>query len=51
MSRIYSADKLKSRVPLTKIVATIGPASENLPELLEVVKAGMRVMNNEHSEC
>lgn len=30
--------------PLTKIVATIGPASEQLPMLSQVVDAGMRVM-------
>lgn len=30
--------------PLTKIVATIGPASEQLPMLSQVVAAGMRVM-------
>lgn len=32
------------RTPLTKIVATIGPASENMPMLKHVVEAGMRVM-------
>lgn len=32
------------RVPLSKIVATIGPASENLPVLPAVVEAGMRIM-------
>ena len=31
-------------LPLTKIVATIGPASEQLPILPEVVSAGMRIM-------
>ncbi|KAJ1385802.1 pyruvate kinase, partial [Ochromonadaceae sp. CCMP2298] len=35
---------LKQRLPLTKIVATIGPASENLPTLSHVVDAGMRLM-------
>lgn len=34
----------KIDVPLSKIVATIGPASENLPVLPAVVEAGMRVM-------
>ena len=32
------------RVSLSKIVATIGPASENLPILPQVVDAGMRIM-------
>ena len=32
------------RLPLTKIVATIGPASEELPTLPRVVNAGMRLM-------
>lgn len=32
------------RPPLTKIVATIGPASEHLPVLPQAVAAGMRVM-------
>ena len=32
------------RLPLTKIVATIGPASEALPTLPLVVDAGMRLM-------
>ena len=31
-------------LPLTKVVATIGPASEQLPVLPEVVVAGMRIM-------
>ena len=37
---------LKSKIdlPLCKIVATIGPASENLPMLPAVVDAGMRIM-------
>jgi pyruvate kinase len=30
--------------PLSKIVATIGPASEQLPVLTQVVNAGMRIM-------
>ena len=32
------------RLPLSKIVATIGPASEELPVLPQVVDAGMRLM-------
>ena len=32
------------RLPLSKIVATIGPASEELPVLPKVVDAGMRLM-------
>lgn len=39
-----SAEMLKSRLPLTKIVATIGPASEHMPMLGQVVDAGMRIM-------
>jgi pyruvate kinase len=35
---------LSGKPQLTKIVATIGPASEQLPMLSEVVKAGMRIM-------
>jgi hypothetical protein len=35
---------LSSRLPLSKIVATIGPASENLPALAHVVNAGLRIM-------
>lgn len=35
---------LEKRLPLTKIVATIGPASEHLPALSHVVDAGMRIM-------
>ena len=35
---------LNKRLPLSKIVATIGPASENLPMLSHVVNAGMRIM-------
>ena len=31
-------------IPLTKIVATIGPASEQNPTLSHVVEAGMRIM-------
>jgi len=30
--------------PLTKIVATIGPTSEQFPKLQQVVRAGMRIM-------
>lgn len=37
-------EMLAKRLPLTKIVATIGPASEHLTMLTHVVKAGMRVM-------
>ena len=33
-----------SKLPLTKIVATIGPKSEQLPVMTEVVAAGMRIM-------
>ena len=32
------------RLPLSKIVATIGPASEELPVLPQIVDAGMRIM-------
>jgi len=39
-----SSIKKKDILPLTKIVATIGPASENLPVLPELVAAGMRIM-------
>jgi hypothetical protein len=35
---------LEKRLPLSKIVATIGPASENLPMLSHVVNAGLRIM-------
>eukprot|EP00598_Pedospumella_elongata_P003117 CAMPEP_0184966804 /NCGR_PEP_ID=MMETSP1098-20130426/370_1 /TAXON_ID=89044 /ORGANISM="Spumella elongata, Strain CCAP 955/1" /LENGTH=518 /DNA_ID=CAMNT_0027488147 /DNA_START=100 /DNA_END=1656 /DNA_ORIENTATION=+ len=35
---------LAKRLPLAKIVATIGPASENLPMLSHVMNAGMRLM-------
>jgi hypothetical protein len=35
---------LAKRLPLAKIVATIGPASENMPMLGNVVDAGMRIM-------
>ena len=37
-------EQLAKRLPLTKIVATIGPASEQLTMLTHVVKAGMRIM-------
>jgi pyruvate kinase len=48
-SRFSAAASLRSfsarrNVPLAKIVATIGPASENLPMLPAVVEAGMRIM-------
>eukprot|EP01006_Ploeotia_vitrea_P020758 TRINITY_DN53055_c0_g1_i1.p1 TRINITY_DN53055_c0_g1~~TRINITY_DN53055_c0_g1_i1.p1 ORF type:complete len:579 (-),score=-8.52 TRINITY_DN53055_c0_g1_i1:27-1763(-) len=33
-----------SKIPLTKIVATIGPASENFPVLQDVTASGMRIM-------
>lgn len=39
-----SASLRRLRLPLTKIVATIGPASEELPTLPRVVDAGMRLM-------
>jgi hypothetical protein len=32
------------RIPLTKIVATIGPSSEAYPQLDQIVNAGMRVL-------
>jgi hypothetical protein len=36
---------IKTTIPsMTKIVATIGPASEQLPELTKVTDAGMRLM-------
>ena len=34
----------RSRPALAKVVATIGPASEQLPVLQQVVSAGMRIM-------
>ena len=34
----------KGKLPLVKIVATIGPASEQLPMLSKVAAAGMRIM-------
>jgi len=34
----------KTRLPLTKIVATIGPTSEQLVPLQKVVEAGMKIM-------
>lgn len=37
-------EMLQKRLPLSKIVATIGPASENMPMLSNVVNAGLRVM-------
>jgi hypothetical protein len=36
--------QLEKRLPLSKIVATIGPASENLPMLSHVIRAGLRIM-------
>jgi len=39
-----SSALLRTSLPLTKIVATIGPASENLPVMPKVVDAGMRIM-------
>jgi len=44
-SAFHSSSLLsRSKLALSKIVATIGPASENLPVMPEVVKAGMRIM-------
>jgi pyruvate kinase len=41
----YDHDRTHNYVPkLTKIVATIGPTSEQLPVLQQVVNAGMRIM-------
>ena len=37
-------EMLQKRLPLSKIVATIGPASENMPMLSHVVNAGLRIM-------
>ncbi len=37
-------EMLEKRLPLAKMVCTIGPASENLPMLSHVVNAGMRIM-------
>lgn len=37
-------NEANSSIPLTKIVATIGPASEQLPMLTKVVDAGLTVM-------
>lgn len=36
--------KLKYRLPLAKIVATIGPASEHIVPLKQVFESGMRIM-------
>lgn len=36
--------KEHKKIPLTKIVATIGPSSEQFPVLKEVVAAGLRIM-------
>jgi pyruvate kinase len=42
---VYTPDALMAtRPPLTKIVATIGPGSEQLPMLTQVVDAGLDVM-------
>jgi hypothetical protein len=41
-SKIGSSEH--SRLPLTKIVATIGPTSEQLEPLQKVVEAGMKIM-------
>ena len=35
---------MRTQLNLTKVVATIGPASENMPVLPKVVEAGMRIM-------
>ena len=40
----HSSTTRKFSPKLTKIVATIGPTSEQLPVLQEVVKNGMRIM-------
>ena len=47
LARTASARSLyvwKTAPPMVKVVATIGPASEQLPMLEQVVAAGMRVM-------
>eukprot|EP01041_Mallomonas_annulata_P005781 gene5781-11681_t len=44
LSQTGAGYKWAPRCSLTKIVATIGPASENMPTLEHVVEAGMRVM-------
>ncbi len=38
------ANEANTSIPLTKIVATIGPASEQLPMLTKVAEAGLTVM-------
>jgi pyruvate kinase len=43
-ARSFHASSFKTSFKLSKIVATIGPASENLPMLPKVVEAGMRIM-------
>ena len=43
-SRKWSSMPAKGGLSLTKIVATIGPASEQLPMLPQLVDAGMRIM-------
>ncbi|GAB5034392.1 pyruvate kinase [Nannochloropsis oceanica] len=40
----YIPSFIESRKSLTKIIATIGPASEQFPELQACVKSGMRIM-------
>jgi len=45
LARVASVQqKEQRRVPLTKIVATIGPTSEQYPVLKDVVAAGLRIM-------
>lgn len=41
LGKVYDAS---NRLTLSKIVATVGPASENLPTLPAVADAGMRIM-------
>lgn len=41
---MYLGSVSRRRAPLAKIVATIGPASENNPVLSEVAAAGMKIM-------
>ena len=43
-ARLNKGALANNYIPLTKIVATIGPASENLPMMPKVVTAGMRIM-------
>lgn len=42
--RYFKSYNWSKHVPMTKIVATIGPASEQLPMLQQVTGAGMRIM-------